>query len=244
MAVLLMSDKEISRIDTLERILEGRLSCTQAAQILGLSRRQVHRLLNSYRRDGPVGLVSKHRGRRSNRSFSAGFKAEVLRIVRETYSDFGPSFAAEKLQELHGLTVSKETLRCWMIEEGLWQTRKERNKRVHQPRYRRDCVGELVQIDGSEHHWFEERGAKCTLLVYIDDATSRLSHLGFVKSESTFDYMRSTRAYIEAHGKPVAFYSDKHGIFRVNAKQAKAGDGVTQFGRALHELNCTSSDLI
>ncbi len=227
MAVLLMSGKEIARIDTLERIIEGRLSCTQAAQILGLSRRQVHRILNAYRQSGPSGLVSKRRGKRSNRSFPAGSREQVLTIVREKYADFGPSFAAEKLQELHGISVSKETLRCWMIEDGLWVTRKQRDRRVHQPRYRRDCFGELVQIDGSEHHWFEDRDPKCTVLVYIDDATSRLSHLRFAKSESTFDYMRATRTYIETHRKPVAFYSDKHGIFRVNTKQVKAGDGVT-----------------
>src|SRR5665648_1196254 len=98
---------------------------------------------------------------------------------------------------------------------------------VHQPRYRRDCMGELIQIDGSEHWWFEGRGPQCTLLVYIDDATSRLMHLQFVESASTFDYFAATRAYLERHGKPVAFYSDKHGVFRVNKKDAVGGDGMT-----------------
>lgn len=107
----------------------------------------------------------------------------------------------------------------------------------HQLRYRRDCLGELIQIDGSEHWWFEGRGPQCTLLVYIDDATSRLMHLQFVESESTFDYFAATRAYLERYGKPVAFYSDKHGVFRVNRKDAIGGDGMTQFGRALHALN-------
>ena len=106
-----------------------------------------------------------------------------------------------------------------------------------QPRHRRDCVGELIQIDGSEHWWFETRGPQCTLLVYIDDATSRLMHLPFVESESTFDYFAATRAYLECHGKPVAFYYDKHGVFRVNKKDAVGDDGMTQFGRALHALN-------
>src|SRR3954469_12536934 len=99
------------------------------------------------------------------------------------------------------------------------------------------CLGELVQIDGSEHAWFEDRAEKCTLLAFVDDATSRLMHLRFVASESTFDYFRATRSYLERHGKPVAFYSDKHSIFRVNAKDAAGGDGATQFGRALTELN-------
>ena len=112
-----------------------------------------------------------------------------------------------------------------------------RMRPVHQPRYRRDCLGELIQIDGSEHWWFEGRGPRCTLLVYIDDATSRLMHLQFVESESTFDYFAATSAYLERYGKPVAFYSDKHGVFRVNRKDAIGGDGMTQFGRALHALN-------
>ena len=114
-----------------------------------------------------------------------------------------------------------------MIEAGLWLDRKHRQKRVHQPRSRRDCVGELVQIDGCEHWWFEDRGPQCTLLVFIDDATSRLMHLQFVESESTFAYFHAARAYLEAWGKPIAFYSDKHGVFRVNHPGALGGDGIT-----------------
>jgi hypothetical protein len=124
-----------------------------------------------------------------------------------------------------------------MIEDGLWLDRKQRRKQVHQPRRRRECVGELVQVDGSEHWWFEDRGPQCTLLVFVDDATSRLLHLEFVESESTFAYFPAARAYLEAWGKPVAFYSDKHGVFRANHPGALGGDGMTQFGRALHALN-------
>ena len=157
--------------------------------------------------------------------------------MRDRYADFGPTLAAEKLAEHHGCWVSRETLRGWMIADGLWQDRRHRLPSPHQPRRRRDCLGELVQIDGSEHAWFEDRGPPCTLLAFVDDATSRLLQLRFVTSELTFDYFRTTRAYLEEHGKPVAFYSDKHGIFRVNSKEAAAGDGVTQFGRALLALN-------
>jgi hypothetical protein len=124
-----------------------------------------------------------------------------------------------------------------MIEDGLWIDRRHRLPSVHQPRRRRERVGELIQIDGSTHHWFENRGGKCTLLAYIDDATSRIQHAALVPSESAFDYMRETRAYIERHGRPIAFYSDKHGVFHVNKSDAESGSGMTEYGRALHEIN-------
>ena len=161
----------------------------------------------------------------------------MLAILREWYWDFGPTLAAEKLREVHGITLGRETLRLLMIEAGLWVDRKQRRKRVYQPRSRRECVGELLQVDGCEHWWFEDRGPQCTLLVFIDDATGRLMHLQFVESESTFAYFHATRTYLEAWGKPIAFYSDKHGVFRVNQTGAIGGDGMTQFGRALHALN-------
>jgi hypothetical protein len=158
-------------------------------------------------------------------------------MIREWYWDFGPTLVAEKLREVHGITLGRETLRLWIIEAGLWLDRKQRRRRVHQPRSRRDCVGELVQVDGGEHWWFEDRGPQCTLLVFIDDATGRLMHLQFVASESTFVYFHAARAYLETWGKPVAFCSDKHGVFRVNHPGALGGDGMTPFGRALHALN-------
>jgi hypothetical protein len=133
--------------------------------------------------------------------------------------------------------MSVETLRQWMIDDGLWTTRAERKKRVQQPRHRRDCYGELIQIDGSDHHWFEDRGPRAVLLVYVDDATGKLMELHMCESESAFSYFEATRNYLARHGKPVAFYSDKAGVFRVNAKRPKAGDGYTQFGRAMADLN-------
>ena len=182
-------------------------------------------------------MISRKRGRPSNHKTPDDVRLAVMAIVKERYGDFGPTLAAEKLREVHGLTVSRETLRAWMMAEGLWQDRKKRRARVHQPRYRRDCVGELIQIDGSEHRWFEGRGPMCSLLVYIDDATSRLMHLRFVETESTFSYFAATQSYLEAHGKPVAFYSDKHSVFRVTKAGGASTDGMTQFGRALHALN-------
>jgi len=126
-----------------------------------------------------------------------------------------------------------------MTQAGLWIPRKLRQPRVHQPRPRRACTGELIQIDGCEHRWFEDRGPACTLLVYVDDATSRLVQLLFVSSESTFTYFEATRGYLERYGKPLAFYSDKASVFRINNRQATGGDGQTQFGRAMNKLNIT-----
>lgn len=153
------------------------------------------------------------------------------------YLDFGPTLAAEKLQLRHAIKVSPETLRQWMIGAQIWSDRRASRQRAYQPRYRRDCFGELIQIDGSEHAWFEDRAPKCCLLVFIDDATSRLVELRFCAAESTFDYMHSTKRYLARFGKPVAFYSDRHCVFRINKKEAVGGTGMTQFGRALHDLN-------
>lgn len=237
MTVRLMSERELTRFEVLRDLDQERLTIAAATELLGLERRQVFRLLKVYRAEGAAGLISKRRGRPSNRCTPAELRAKALGIIRERYWDFGPTLAAEKLGELHGIALGRETVRKWMIADGLWLDRKQRLKRVHQPRGRRECVGELVQIDGCEHWWFEDRGPQCTLLVFVDDATSRLMHLQFVESESTFSYFKATRAYLEAWGKPAAFYSDKHGVFRVNHEGALGGDGMTQFGRALDALN-------
>jgi hypothetical protein len=124
-----------------------------------------------------------------------------VQLVRDHYLDFGPTLAAEKLAANHGLAVSRETLRKWMAEAGIWLSRKQR-RTFHQPRLRRESYGELVQIDGSDHRWFEDRADPCTLLVFIDDATSTLLQLRFVKSESTFSYFEALEPYLKAHGCP------------------------------------------
>jgi hypothetical protein len=237
MTVLAMSRKEIDRMAVLRDLAEKRLKVSEAAIQLRLCPRQVLRLAKGYMAHGPSALISRRRGRPSNRSYPVALRAEAMAIIRERYPDFGPQLASEKLAALHDIHLSRETVRSWMMAKGLWKDRKHRMKPVHQPRHRRESVGELVQIDGSDHLWFEGRGPRCTLLVYIDDATSRLMHLQFVETESTFDYFTATRAYIERYDKPIAFYSDKHATFRVNKTDAVGGDGMTQFGRALHELN-------
>ena len=237
MTVICMSRQEIDRVSVLRDFGERRITVAQAATRMQLTRRQVFRLAKAFRACGPEALVSRRRGRPSNRRYPERLRSEALGLIREHYADFGPTLAAEKLAERHGLHLARETVRQWMLADGLWTDRQQRLRPVHQPRHRRDCVGELVQIDGSEHGWFEDRGPRCTLLVYIDDATSRLMHLQFVPTESTFDYFQATRAYLEMHGKPIAFYADKHATFRVNKADAVSGDGMTQFGRALDQLN-------
>ena len=236
MAVVSMSKREFDQLETLLGVQSGRLRVADACALLGRSRRQVFRLLRGIREAGAASLVSKRRGKPSNRRLPDAVRQLAMSLVREHYSDFGPTLACEKLAERHGCTVSRETLRGWMVADGLWLDRHARLPSPHQPRLRRECLGELVQIDGSEHAWFEDRGPACTLLAFIDDATSRLMVLRFVASESAFSYFGAARAYLGAHGKPVAFYSDKHGVFRVNRPGPK-GDEVTQFGRALCELN-------
>jgi hypothetical protein len=237
MTVIQMSARELTRLRVMIDLADGRLTVEAAATLMSVGRRQVFRLRHAFEAGGPSGLISRKRGRPSNRRRGETFQRSVLALVREHYPDFGPTLAVEKLAERHGLCLGVETLRQWMIADGLWIDRRHKVPSPHQPRRRRECLGELVQIDGSEHAWFEDRGEMCTLLAFVDDATSRLMQLRFVASESAFDYFRATREYLEAHGKPVAFYSDKHGIFRVNSKDAAGGDRITQFGRALSDLN-------
>jgi len=231
-----MSERELNRVEVLSQVSQGRMTATAAANVLGLSRRQVHRLLRKFQTDGPAAIRHKARGRVSNNRIDPAVREFAVTLVRENYIDFGPTFAAEKLEEDHGLKVSRETLRKWMQDAGIWLSRKQR-RTFHQPRLRRECFGELIQIDGSDHHWFEDRGPACTLLVFIDDATSTLMQLRFVESESTFSYFGALERYLSQHGRPVAFYSDKHTVFRVANQAAKSGHGMTQFGRALNELN-------
>ncbi len=165
LALLTMSRQELDRAQWMLQIREGRTTQILVAERLGLSVRQVERLYRAYKTGGAAALVSKKRGRPSERKLPHTTRTEVLRIVRERYADFGPTLAHEKLTESHGVKLSIETLRQWMMAEGIWLPRAERAPRVHQPRRRRACLGELVQIDGCDHEWFETRAPRCVLLV-------------------------------------------------------------------------------
>lgn len=229
-----MSRKDVDRLGVIQEVMSGHLKQHQAASQLGLGVRQVKRLVRRYKAQGAAGLVSRQRGRPSNRAIADGVRRAVMRLVRERYKDFGPTLACEKLWECHGHRLSRETLRHWMIKDGLWQPKRRRQGHIHQSRPRRPCLGELVQIDGSPHHWFEDRGPYCTLIVFIDDATGRLQALRFVPAETTPAYFEVLEQYLAEHGRPVAFYSDKHSVFRISNCQREE---LTQFTRALKTLD-------
>jgi transposase len=233
-----MSKKELTRLEVIQRLQAKRLDQAEASQILGISVRQVKRLVAAYRQSGAKGLVSQKRGKASNHRLDEAVVQAVCDLIYARYRDFGPTLAHEKLVEKHGLKISDESVRKLMIAEGLWKPKRARPVETHQMRERRACVGELVQIDGSDHEWFEKRGPRCTLLVFIDDASGQLMELWFVEHESFFGYGEAARHYFQRNGRPVAFYSDKHGVFRVNQNQDQGtGTGITQFGRAMQELD-------
>jgi transposase len=232
-----MTMRELDRMKCIQAVVAGELRPSMAAERLQKSPRQIQRLANCYRREGPVGLLSRRRNRPSNHRIDEALESQVLQILRERYADFGPTLATEKLAERHQIVLAKETVRRIQIAAGLWLPRKLRAPKIQQPRARRGCVGELIQIDGCEHRWFEDRAPACTVLVYVDDATSRLMTVRFTGSESTFAYFEATREYLGRYGKPLALYSDKASIFRINRPGASSGPGFTQFARALYELN-------
>ena len=235
--LLSMSRRELSRLEVIQRVCRKALTQAQAVELLSLSLRQVKRLCKAYLATGASSLVSRRRGRPSNNRLPTEVVARVKQLLRANYYDFGPTLAHEKLCEAHGLRLSVESVRQLMISEGLWKVRRTRKVVIHQLRERRPRVGELIQIDGSPHDWFEGRAERCTLLVMVDDATSRLMHMQFVGCETTFNYFEAVRSYIASHGKPRTFYSDKFSVFRVNLPAALTGTGLTQFGRAMKELD-------
>jgi len=232
-----MSTKELSRLAVLQKLAEKRMSQKEAGAILHLSTRQIKRLLHAYREAGAAGLVSKHRGRKGNNRLAEEVQKQALNLLKTKYRGFGPTLAHEKLVEKEKLQLSDESVRKLMIEEGLWKARKAKKIVTHQLRERRACFGELIQIDGSPHDWFEGRAESGGLLVFIDDATGKVVQLRFVESESFFSYAQAAEEYFRRWGKPVAFYSDKNSIFRVNQPSAGSHDDLTQFGRAMLELD-------
>lgn len=235
LAVIAMSKKELAQVPIFEAVKTRAITQKDAAQKLRLTIRQVKRKLRAYRKSGPKSLVHQLRGRPGNHQVAPAIRERALAIVAEKYPDFKPTFAAEKLEEYHQLIVDPETLRRWMITAGIWRVHNGPIT-AHVWRERRASRGEMVQGDGSEHAWFENRGPRCTLLAFIDDATSALLWVEFVEDETTADLMGATWRYLMKEGRPLALYVDRHSIFKVNIHNAE-GDKMTQFSRAMQELD-------
>lgn len=232
-----MTTKDVLRSQVMAQVLEGKLDQAGAAARLGITVRQVKRLKRRMVEEGTEGLLSKKRGKPSNRRTPPDVLAKAVSLIGTHYADFGPTLACEKLSEVHKLELSVETVRQAMLGAGLWTARRGAKARTHAMRERRARRGELIQIDGSPHDWFEGRAPRCCLLVFIDDATSELMALRFVDHETTLDYMGLLEEHILNHGLPAALYSDRHSIFQVNKGDKKnVSDAQTQFARALEQL--------
>ena len=241
-----MSNKELTRKTEIERTLDQRIPQKEAAKRLGMSERQFRRILRRYRQEGDAGLVSRKRGKPSNRKT----ETEIREAVKEFINDpilqgFGPTLMCEKLAIKKGILLSKETVRRLMMESGVWAAKTKRKEEPHYSRPRRKHRGELVQIDGSEHSWLEDRGPKATLLVFVDDSTSEILAAEFVPEESFFSYGELCKRYFSEHGIPKSFYSDRFSVFRNNRKDNLSYEPVTQFQRAITvlgiEIICANS---
>jgi len=245
-----MSAKETERITIMDNLIEKRIKQKHAGRQLNISVRQVQRILRRYKREGVAGLVHLGRGRPSNRVIPQEEKNRAIDIIRKRYSDFGPTFALEKLKDCHSVCFGIDTLRQEMIIAKLWKPRKRKLKDIHPYRERRACLGDLVQLDGSPHKWFEDRAPSCTLVAFIDDATSRIMDGMFVNYEGTWTLFETTEHYLKIHGKPLAFYVDKHSTFKINRQanveeELKDKQAQSQFTRAMDcigiEVICANS---
>lgn len=242
---LLMTQKERDRLVALKKAKKKVITQKQAAAEIGVSGRQVRRMLRKLKERGDGAVIHAAGGRPSNRRIAAEKRQEAIQILsQEVYHGFGPTLAAEYLAKRHGVAVSRETLRGWMITAELWRAKRKRVEKVHTWRPRRSRSGELVQWDTSDHDWLEGRGPKLYLISMIDDATSRML-ARFVEHDSTEENMRLLASYLKQNGRPVSFYTDKATLF-ANLPKTKRGELAdkdraelppTQIGRALRELD-------
>jgi transposase len=237
-----MSVQELKRVHVIQQAMGKALRQREAGEVLGLTTRQVRRLIQRVRAEGDAGLVHRSRGKPSNRRHLPALKARVLQLYAKHYSDFGPTLAVEKLAERQGITLSAETLRQWLRARGIAHF--TRRKRPHRAwRARKAHVGELIQLDGSHHDWFEGRGPRCVLMAYIDDASSRV-FARFYEYEGTIPAMDSFRRYVTHYGMPLALYTDKHTTYKSPAaptveEQLAGRRPHSQFERSLAELGVT-----
>ncbi|MDP3016502.1 MAG: ISNCY family transposase, partial [Deltaproteobacteria bacterium] len=237
--MIMVHQGELKRLHVIQKVLEKGLRQVGAAEILSLSGRQIRRIVKRIRSEGSRGVIHKSRGRPSNRRIPYKTKERVIKLYRAQYKDFGPTLASEKLLERDRIQISDETLRGWLIEAGDWQ--RIRKKRKHrQWRERKHHYGEMVQMDGSHHEWFEGRGPQCVLMGYIDDATGE-AFARFYDYEGTMPAMESFKLYIRKRGLPLKVYLDKHSTYKSTAKpslqdELSGAEPLSEFERALKEL--------
>jgi len=232
--IIMVRQKELKRLHVIRKVMEGTLTQREASGFVSLSERQIRRIVRRIRQEGDEGIRHRSRGRPSNRKLS--FKRRIVQIYKTSYPDFGPTLFTEKLAEREGIAVSRETVRTWLIEEGEWK--KHRKRKAHrQWRERKDRYGEMLQMDGSHHDWFEGRGPACILMGYIDDATGR-AYGRFYEYEGTIPAMDSFKRYIIEYGVPASIYLDKHTTYKswVRRDDFQEKEPISQFGRSLSEL--------
>jgi len=234
---IIVTTTDLSRVEVFGQLGERALTQSQAAYLLGISVRQVKRLFKGYKEYGAKALISNKLGKPSNNQMSKALKDKALALIIKNYADFGPTLAQEKIKEEHRLRISVTSVRRMMIIEGLWVPRRVKKKRVFQLRERRSLEGELIQTDGSPHDWFEGRASKCSLLLCVDDATGKLMAGLFAPSETIWGYFDLLMLYLKKHGRPLSLYTDMHAVFRINRVGALNSAGVTEFGRAMKELD-------
>jgi len=237
--IIIMKQKELKRLHVIHKVMEGELTQVEAAEILTLSERQIGRIVKRIREEGDKGIQHRSRGRESSRRLPKKLKDRVVMLYLQRYKGFGPTFTAEKLFEIDAIDLSKETVRKWLIEAGQWQ-RGRKPKTHRQWRERKWHCGEMVQMDGSHHDWFEGRRPKCVLMGYIDDATGRI-FCRFYEYEGTIPAMDSFKRYIRAYGMPMSVYFDKHTTYKSTAEpsiedEINGTEPLSEFGRALREL--------
>ena len=238
--IIVMRVTELRRLKVIQEAISKKITQTTAAAILWLSERQVGRLVKAVRKEGERGIVHKSRGKPSNCKISADVRGKTIGLYKGKYHDFGPTLAAEKLKEIDEISISEETLRKWLIEEGLWKKKRKR-KEHRQWRERKECFGEMVQMDGSHHDWLEGRSHRLALMGYIDYATSKV-FARFYDYEGTMPAMDSFKQYIEVTGLPQSIYVDKHSTYKSQGKltieEELEGleEPMSQFERALEEL--------
>ena len=237
--IIMMSEMELKRSHIIQKVLDKELKQVEAVEILNLSDRQIRKIIKRVRKEGNTGVIHKSRGRVSNRAIPKRIKDKVIKLYRKKYGDFGPTLATEKLFETHKIKISDDTLRNWLIEDGAWQIRRKHRKH-RQWRERKHCFGEMIQIDGSHHDWFEGRCPECVLMGYIDDATNNV-FARFYEYEGTIPAMGSFKRYAERYGLPVSVYLDKHTTYKSPAKpsiedELKNSEHLSQVERALKEL--------